>query len=435
MIILDFIFSVPFIMRLVLTLLFMLVLNRLVKNLLISIGAGIIILALWSGRSFPEIVSISINRLFSANLLFLIIILFGIIWLSTLMSKNGIINDLVTSVRGMSSNKAAMALLPAFIGLLPMPGGAIFSAPLVDSIDEDKALDPIHKVQINYWFRHIWEFWWPLYPAVLLALDITGLPVTKFMLYQLPLWVLMIFTGYFFLLRKVDISEVLGNKSGYSRRKFILSVIPVVIIICTYAVCRIFIPFLADFNKFVPMGIGIFLAIVFAQTYKPMGLRVWRKIVLNATTLNLVLIVILVMIYGSFIDSPLSDGSYIMSHMRTELDQWGIPLFIIIMILPFISGMVTGIAVAFVGASFPIIMSLLGPNPETWHIATSMVLGYGFGYLGMILSPVHICLIVTNDHFKTNVEKSIIKLAKPVSFMMGCVLLVYFLMRILHSGV
>ncbi|MBN2038980.1 MAG: DUF401 family protein [Spirochaetes bacterium] len=435
MAVIDFIFSIPFILRVVLTLFFILVINRLTKNLLISIGAGTIIIALWSGRSFADIWSIAFNRLISGNILFLVVILFEVIWLSTLMSKNGIISDLVTSVRGMSSNKAAMALLPAFIGLLPMPGGAIFSAPLVDSVDEDKVLDPLHKVQINYWFRHIWEFWWPLYPAVLLALDITGLPITRFMLYQAPLWLFMMLTGYIFLLRKVNIREKSSTESAYSKKKFLLSILPVIIIIFTYAVCRIFFPFLIEFNKYIPMCIGVFVAVIFAQIYKPQGSEVWRKIVLNKTTFNLVVIVVLIMIYGSFIDSPLSDGTYIMSHMRVELGRWGIPLFIIIMILPFISGMVTGIAVGFVGASFPIIMSLLGPNPEVWQIATSMVLGYGFGYLGMILSPVHICLIVTNRHFNTEVEKSITRLIRPVAFMMVCVLLVYFAMRMLHGGV
>jgi len=34
-------------------------------------------------------------------------------------------------------------------------------------------------------------------------------------------------------------------------------------------------------------------------------------------------------------------------------------------------------------------------------LATTTVLAYGFGYMGMMLSPVHICFVVTNEFFKS----------------------------------
>ena len=43
-----------------------------------------------------------------------------------------------------------------------MPAGALFSAPFVAAVDEGGELESSHKVAINYWFRHIWEDWWPL---------------------------------------------------------------------------------------------------------------------------------------------------------------------------------------------------------------------------------------------------------------------------------
>jgi len=51
--------------------------------------------------------------------------------------------------------------------------------------------------------------------------------------------------------------------------------------------------------------------------------------------------------------------------------------------------------VAFVGASLPIVLSLnSGPSPAPGTDVHG-ALAFGFGYAGMILSPVHVCLIVS----------------------------------------
>ena len=91
--------------------------------------------------------------------------------------------------------------LPALVGLLPMPAGAAFSAPLVASVDTEDELEPAHKAAINYWFRHLWEYWWPLYPGVLLAITYSGLSAAIFYLIQIPFTLVAAATGYFFILR------------------------------------------------------------------------------------------------------------------------------------------------------------------------------------------------------------------------------------------
>jgi hypothetical protein len=87
--------------------------------------------------------------------------------------------------------------------------------------------------------------------------------------------------------------------------------------------------------------------------------------------------------------------------MRDELMALGIPLLMVKMVIPFVSGAVTGIAVGFVGASFPLVFALLGPDPSLNQIASTTTFAYGFGFMGMMLSPVHICFLVTNEYFKT----------------------------------
>ncbi len=35
----------------------------------------------------------------------------------------------------------------------------------------------------------------------------------------------------------------------------------------------------------------------------------------------------------------------------------------------------------------------------------TLVLAYGFGYMGMMLSPVHLCFLVTKDYFDAPMQK------------------------------
>ncbi len=59
------------------------------------------------------------------------------------------------------------------------------------------------KTRTNYWFRHVWEYWWPLYPGVILTFDLTGLQIWQLILVQAPVSLLAITGGYLFLLRRI----------------------------------------------------------------------------------------------------------------------------------------------------------------------------------------------------------------------------------------
>ena len=124
----------------------------------------------------------------------------------------------------------------------------------------------------------------------------------------------------------------------------------------------------------------------------------------------MVLIVVLVRIYGAFIEARLPDGILLMDQMRMELDNLGIPIIALIMIIPFVSGLTTGITIGFAGASIPIAISLLGTDPAMYQRLSTVSLAFSFGFMGVMMSPVHICLIVTNEHFKTSLAKSLTSL-------------------------
>lgn len=420
----EYLFSLPYIVKVVFSLVFILVINRLTDRLYLAVAFGSLFLALISGHAAGSIAEIAIIKALSPNTVFLMVIIFQVIWLSSQMSDTGVMKDLVLSVNRGLSRKTSMAVLPAVIGLLPMPGGALFSAPLVDQCDTENGLDPVLKTEINYWFRHIWEYWWPLYPGVLLAVDLTGLPMTHFMVFQLPLSIVSIAAGYIFILRRVEHTKNNNTGGAGALKELLIHITPVILIVAVYAFIKIFIPSISTLNKYLPMISGITVAQIYLQIKRPLKYLKWKEIILSGKTMKLAFLVLLILVYGGFISSPLPDGSLIMDHMKNELSSWGIPLFFLVMLLPFISGLTTGIAVGFVGASFPIIVSLAGGD------ISYLVLAYGCGYMGMIFSPVHVCLIVTAEHFHTDVSTIMKNLLPAGFFVMTWIIVIHLFYRI-----
>ncbi len=427
----DFILNLPYLIRIISTLIIILVINKVSNNLILSVIIGTLTLAIWSGHSNFNIFLISWERFSSLDNIFLLIIVAQIITLSSQMQQSNVMNDLVISIRSKISQKASMAVLPAIIGLLPMPGGALFSAPMIDDLDHDKSIENHLKTKINYWFRHVWEYWWPLYPGVLLAISFTKLHIWQFMLLQIPLSLFSIAGGYFFLLRKINPQEntLKIEKTQSRQHKLLLLIMPILIIIFVYTIIRLFIPIVFNVNHYLPIMIGIFIAQIVLQIERPLNIEKWKKIIFSGKTIKLALVVAIIRIYGAFIEATLPDGSLIMNHVREELLLWHIPVIAIIMIIPFICGITTGIAVGFVGASFPIVINILGIDPSLKDILSYTVLAFTCGYMGMILSPVHICLLVTNEYFKTDLFKNIFQLIKPASIVLLGAVLIFFLIR------
>ena len=431
----DWLISAPILIKVMTTLGLILVINALCRQLAVSIGVGIVTLAVWSGHPTATAIQLAADRLTAIDNLMLLLIVFQVIWLSSQMSETGLMEELVSGVRARVSREGAMAVLPAVIGFLPMPGGALFSAPLVDSCDAEDHVGGLLKAQANHWFRHVWEYWWPLYPGVLLAMDITGFAVWQMMLMGVPLTIGAVTAGYLFILRPIARREkhphaAAGGEGGRLMRPLL----PIIVVVAAYAVIRLGhgvarwagAP-LPPMNRYLPMAVGLAFAMLTLQNIHPLPGKKWRDILLSRRTLNLVIIVAAVRVYGAFIEADLPGGVPLVDKMRAEMVQWGIPMLAVIMLLPLVSGLATGLSIGFVGASFPIVLKLVPETAPFGELLSVTVLAYGCGYMGMLISPVHVCLIVTCEHFEQAVPRPILRMARPATMVILWAVTLHFL--------
>ena len=432
----DVLLAAPVLVKVLAALVLILVFNRICGQLVVSVAMGTLVLAAWSGHSLDAMGAIAWERVWSLDNTLLLVVVFQVIVLSSQMSATGVMGDLLIAVRDLVSKRAAMAVLPALIGLLPMPGGALFSAPLVESCDSDGSLPPQLKALTNHWFRHVWEYWWPLYPGVLLAMQITRLEVWQFMLMGIPLTLCALAAGRVFLLHRIppDEEPPRGRSVGTVHRVLVL-LLPIVVVIGSYAVVRLsYAGLLCAFrnlpgmNRYLPMLVGLCGSMVVLQVQRPLGRAQWKRVLLSRQALNMVILVTMVRVYGAFIEAPLPGGTALVAQMHAEMARWGIPVMAITMLLPLIAGLATGLSIGFVGASFPIVMSLVGDSPDAALRMATAVLAYGFGYVGQLLSPVHVCLVVTSEYFKTPVLANAASLLKPVLVILAGALAMHFLL-------
>lgn len=401
----ELLLEAPVILKVGAPLMMILTIQKLTRSLSLGVAAGTLLLALWTGRDLNSLLAVAGGSLLAADTLLLLAVVSLVIVLSNQMAESGMMGELVSAVQGRLNRRASVAALPALIGLLPMPGGALFSAPLVQDCDRDGTIDPLVKTKANYWFRHVWEVWWPIYPGVLLAIELSGLEVWQYLAVMAPLSLFAIAGGYLFILRRISRPHAPGSEGD--RRPILPLLAPVLIVISSYALIQLFAPRASEISKYLPMLIGLILAVLYLQIRRPLPLASFTGLLGSKKLGSMVLLIALISLYGGYMDAPLPEGGMLMNQLRLEMNAAGIPPMLLIALLPMIAGITTGISIGMIGASFPVVMSLLGPDPATIDVMQILPYAAGFGFIGMMLSPVHVCLVVTNKHFRTELGTSI----------------------------
>ncbi|NTV55952.1 MAG: DUF401 family protein, partial [Deltaproteobacteria bacterium] len=139
-------------------------LHRLRLHLSLSLFVGSLVLAFWMGLGVYPLCGVILASATSVQTIGILLIVWLIMVMSKIMKEAGQMERLVSSFSRLSGDPRTVgSVMTALIGLLPMPGGALFSAPMVDASLATLPVNKEQKTIINYWFRHIWEYWWPIF--------------------------------------------------------------------------------------------------------------------------------------------------------------------------------------------------------------------------------------------------------------------------------
>ena len=407
-------------------------LNRMRLHLSLSLFAGSLALAFWMGLGAYPLAAVVVASATSQQTIGILLIVWLIMVLSKLMKEAGQMERLVSSFSRLSGDPRTVgSVMTALIGLLPMPGGALFSAPMVDASLSALPVNKEQKTIINYWFRHIWEYWWPIFPGVILALALLKVETWIYISTMAPVTVISVVAGVVFILRPIRLvrQQATNHVSWKALGLFLKEILPILIIIFFILFQAALTEILARFGVRVALAgalsmlPGLVAAVIWVAAFNHLPAYRIRVSLLDRGSVTILLLIVAIMIFQGVLKE-----SQAALQIRSELFAYQIPVSMVIMILPFLAGFITGIAVGFVGTSFPLIIPMF-PEGGLAGYLSSAALAFTFGFMGMMLSPVHLCFLVTKDYYGASLIKSYHYLLLPALSVMGTVAGVFFLIR------
>jgi len=373
-------------------------------GLAISAGSLIILLLVLPLHSIPGLM---IQTLLNYQTLRLLAIIGCALTLSSLMEMKGLLAKLAVMM-GSISPKLAMLLTPAIIGLIPMPGGALVSATTLQDLVKKTGLSPEQATFINYWFRHVWDYFLPVYPAVITASVILSTPLPAIMKTLWPMTALAIVFGIICSYRIMKKTQGIREKASRNIAYSLLS--------ASWPILLLVLLILLGLDAVIAFPLTLTL-LAWQQRAKWSELKKALKYGLDP---KILLLLYAVMLYKATIES-----SHTAYTLLSDMQSIGLPTLAILVVLPLLIGFATGVSVAFVGIAFPLLTPFIVSSSGISSYA--LLVAFTSGIVGYLLSPVHLCFILSAEYFKASLAK-VYKYVLPLALAIEAVaVLVYYL--------
>lgn len=223
----------------------------------------------------------------------------------------------------------------------------------------------------------------------------------------------MFFFGWFFLLRNAipEASRTLQLATGLERRmkEVVREGLPLIIAIVGAIGCETLLA--TRFSKTIPFELGVIVALLAAvatiMIQNRLGVGYLRQVFGKKSLWEMLLVIAAI-----FIFKDIMQAAGIVEEMASAAGS-GVALFAAACFLPFLVGMVAGINVAFVGATFPLLIGLLHNLDMDGQLIPYLVVASFCGFTGVMISPIHICFVLTCNFFGADLARTWRRLVAP----------------------
>ncbi|MEM0361314.1 MAG: DUF401 family protein [Sulfolobales archaeon] len=298
--------------------------------------------------------------------------------MANLYRKSGIITKLSNAIMAvLKKTWIAITIIPAIFGFLPVPGGALMSAPLVLEISNKTSLDQSKAAYINVWFRHLIAPIYPLTQIVILTAALSGFDVVQIALYDLPLALVMYVVGF------IPIYKDLRNKSVSmvsEPRSTLLFMLPLII--------SVFI---------VVLGVNVVLSTLIGLLTLVLLVRP-KASVLTESIFNKDVYMVLITSYAALsVREVLVLSKFPEIFVSLFSGSPSTLLAMSIILVSAVLGFMLGIPTGALAVTVPLIASIVS---DVRLVSLTLVITY----LGYMISPSHLCLVLTIKFFKTHLS-------------------------------
>ena len=357
-----------------------------------AILSGGLLIWLFESRSFEKLWIAFTETLTMQRTWDLLLCLYFVMCLEVELRKSGSLHGMVVTLRNIfSSNKVTLAFVPAFLGLLPSLGGARFSAPIVQEASEGIAVDDEQKSAINLWFRHIFEFSNPLMPGVILACGIANVSIGDLIDQVGWVTILCFVLGWIFLIIPLKITDLeKATNTQHDRtidwKSLVLAFGPIVTSFLL----------IVAFNVQAALAMGL-VVVAFIPLYFWFKRPISVKSVFTESLDKKLFFNVICILY--FIQLLTVIGT--LDEIVSVFNNSSLPQAVIIACLSFIFGVMTGMGQGYIAIVMPIV-ALMAPG-NIVLVGIAMV----YGMAGQMVTPTHLCILVTVEYFKCRLWKTI----------------------------
>jgi len=316
--------------------------------------------------------------------------------LASLMQDTGGIAKLIRSLRSFFSQGGTLGLIPAIYGLMPVPGGALFSAAIVDEEGEKFGLKTNEKNYFNIWFRHIWFPVYPISSTILIMADLSSINMYQLILANGVAFFAMILIGFVFLKRIIKPWK-LKNKDDKQKMNrdwkgfvyLLPPVIPLGFSVLTYT------GFIDLFPAFI---IGVIVSIGILYVLSDVDVSQYTLFCKNALTWKLAAVIIGIMLFREIFSVSGANQA-----IFSLLQLLPVPILLIIIVFPFVLGVLTGYLLSGITLSYILV--------EPWFDMMNMdIVGivsilFMSGFIGYLISPIHLCNVLSSEYLKTDTTR------------------------------
>ncbi len=353
-----------------------------------------VVLAATGGGSAVQNFSLLVDSLTGPTAFFLVSMILAITVLGYLHQQIGAMDELVEQLRFLIRDpRVLLMVFPAAISLLsPVPGAAVISAPMVEKTGRDLNMSSVDLAMSNIIYRHLVVLITPFNASLIFASALTGLSIARFLSFTVPVIVIVFIILLVILLIRfpLDKQPAAGpseESNGTALARLLTAASPYIVAIFLGLACGVYFPLA------MLAGIGGAMLLYLPRTEAGKTLKERLKILPRGVNWSMILAALAIVVFKDFMQET---ESFQMA-VHYLLEQ-GIPRMVLIIVLPFITGFITGNNVASLGLAIPILFPFLSPDMLSIRYMGLVYLSSYAGYFG---SPVHLCTYLTNEYFQT----------------------------------
>jgi len=351
------------------------------KPLYVAMGAGLVGACLLYGINPLQALEIMAMAVISPVTIMLVLAFYSITFLQRMLEKRKQLILAEQSLIGIFNSRRVNAMIaPFIIGLLPAAGAVLIACPIVDNAGGED-ISKEDKTFITSYFRHISEAFLPTYASIILALQLSGVDMTDFVVSMLPMSVVLFILGYFFYVKKIPSSTGLpsaDNKVAHMGN-FLRSIWTIIAIIGIILV----------FKLQVHIAVGLIILLNFF--IDKFSWKEVRPMFVSAFETKLIFSTVAIMMFKDILTY-----TGIINRLPETLAMLPVPPVIIFALVFLIGTIVAGIQ-AIIALGIPLAFAAI-PAGGT----ALMVLLMSMSYAAMQVSPTHICLALVTESFGTS---------------------------------